>query len=312
MIIKSIPIKGKAFSQLLNYMLHSGDRLTDAQGQSFILKRNLRGHDTDTLIREFHLNEEYREVVRANSNAVYHEIISFSDEDTPNLCIDILKDLTEEYINLRAPNSLVVATPHFDQVHRHVHLAISGIQYRTGTATRVSKKEFHSIKESLQTLQQERYPFLTHSRVEHGRKAKEAQLIKQSETQARKTLLAQLDSLMATASSKEEFLSRLQEVGLQTYTRGDNIKGIELGGKRYRFSTLGIEAKFQEWENTSTQHPPKEITAPITEQVPPVTNLTPNILIPPPSISAFRSQELRAIRNRGESDHRRSLTDRDQ
>lgn len=321
MIIKSIPVKGRAFSQLLNYMFNSGDRLTDAQGCSFMLKRNLRGKDTEALIKEFHLNESFREVSRANSNNIYHEIISFSDEDTPNLTIDILKDITEAYINLRAPNALVVATPHFDQTHRHVHLAISGIQYRTGIATRITKQGFHTIKEQLQNLQQERYPHLHHSIVEHGKKAKEAQKIKKSETKERKDLVVQLESLMATSTSREDFFSKLSEAGIQSYTRGDNIKGIEHGGKRYRFSTLGIEGKLQEWDNPvspiplkepHTQEPIKSTSPEVPVTMTPATPPTQESPAPLTQIPSARSQELRSIRHRGNNDRRRTLSDRDQ
>ena len=54
---------------------------------------------------------------RKNGNALYHEILSFSSKDRPDLTPAILDDLTRQYIQLRCPDALVYAKAHLDTDH---------------------------------------------------------------------------------------------------------------------------------------------------------------------------------------------------
>src|SRR5688572_28504463 len=98
-----------------------------------------------------------------------HVIISFHANDREKLSQEILQDIAQKYIDLSADAALVVAVPHFEKDHLHVHLAISGVDCFEGKSLRMSKADFADTKEKLQDYQREKYPELEHSIVEHGR-----------------------------------------------------------------------------------------------------------------------------------------------
>ena len=173
MILKHLTIKNRGgVAKLLSYLHHSPDRLRDAEGKSFAIRHNLRGDSPDSWIQEYLDNEEGRLTLRSDSVFMNHVIISFHADDREQLSQEILQDIAQKYIDLAAQDALVVAVPHHDRDHLHVHLAISGIDCFEGKSLRMSQADFAQTKEKLQDYQREKYPELEHSIVEHGRSKK--------------------------------------------------------------------------------------------------------------------------------------------
>jgi len=89
-------------------------------------------------------------------------------------------------LELRSGKWIGDCYPHFNKTHYHIHFCISGVEIETGKSLRISKEEFKLVKEKLQEYQLEKYPELSNSVVEHGRKAK--QPIKNREYQLTKRI----------------------------------------------------------------------------------------------------------------------------
>jgi hypothetical protein len=173
MILKHLTIKNRGgVAKLLNYLHNSPDRLRDSNGNSFCIRHNLRNEGVDAWIQEYLDNEEGRVTLRSDSVFMNHVIISFHAEDREKLSQVVLESMAQKYIDLAADNALVVAVPHFEKDHLHVHLAISGVDCFEGKSLRMSQADFANTKEKLQDYQREKYPELEHSIVEHGHSKK--------------------------------------------------------------------------------------------------------------------------------------------
>jgi hypothetical protein len=107
------------------------------------------------------------------------------------------------------------------------------------------------FKKELQEYQQERYPLLSKSVVRHGKKQKERAKSKEKEYQLTKRTKApsEKDRITKTIEacynkslSQADFMHRLSQQGLQSYSRGGKVTGIE-GERKYRFSSLGFDER---------------------------------------------------------------------
>lgn len=164
--------KDHSFEQLVGYIHKEAGR--NAQSQTLLHNLNdIAADDTAAIIEAFQENDSFRRQ-RKNGVVQYHEIISFSPKDREILekDPDILLDLASKYLSLRAPGSLAIARPHFDKEHVHVHLMISGNQYRSSQPSRISQKEFNQVKQELNEYQLEHYPELANSLIEEHHKRK--------------------------------------------------------------------------------------------------------------------------------------------
>jgi hypothetical protein len=171
MIIKSKARKNiKSVRQLFEYITRTDSLFRDESGKTMLIKHNLRGAGIDEWCREYTENEAYRIHRKKNTNAVYHEIIAFHEWDRHQITLATLEKVTREYIRQRNPHALVIATAHMDQPHIHVHLAISGVEYRTGQSLRVSKEVFNDMKLQMEKYQEREFPEIVHSIVDFGKK----------------------------------------------------------------------------------------------------------------------------------------------
>lgn len=208
-----------------------------------------RGKNADELTREFEFNESFRMVNRKDSVRLYHEILSFRAESTPHLTKRKLEELTQEYVNLRAPNGVVFAGEHRDKEHVHVHLCISGTQYMTGRSMRISKGHLQRAKLAMSELIRSNFPELSGSLVEHGKGGrqkvhdKEIQLKRRTGKPSRRDeLKAKVTGLFRRSSSFEAFNQLLNKESLQTYERGGKPYGvIDQEGRRHRFRAMSID-----------------------------------------------------------------------
>lgn len=123
--------------------------------------------DIEGITQAFKDNDTFRSH-RKNGVVQYHEIISFSPEDRVVLTRDpgILMDMARKYLDLRAPHSMAIARPHFDEEHIHLHLMISGNQFQSKETSRISRMAFDRVKQQLNEYQLNQYPELRNSVVE--------------------------------------------------------------------------------------------------------------------------------------------------
>lgn len=243
MLIKTLARKRASFKQLVNYL---GD---GADERSMVLLHNLRGDGPDEWVREFQENEALRMDHRKGHTVLHHDILSFRPESTPFLNEEKLRDITREYIRLRAERGLVLAMSHQKEgKHTHVHLMISGVEIHTGKSLRLSKSEFARAKAEAQRYMLERYPELGRSAVRHGHKVREER--SRSEDAARRrshkpsrndALRTELRSIFDKARTLDAFWSALKAKGYEPYLRGGKSSGLVIGERHYRFRTLGIE-----------------------------------------------------------------------
>lgn len=233
-----------SFKQLLSYMIKGAD-VHDKN--SFIIQHNIRGKQSiDNWVHTFKLNEANRFHHRKDSVKLHHTVISFAKSDHAKISKDIANDITQKYLELRAGNSLAVAVAHSSPSHYHIHVMQAGVELFTGQSTRISKKQFASIKKDLQQYQLQKYPQLNNSIVQHGKKEKqkisekEYQIKKRKVQTEKERIKKLLDTLYIQSNSKEDFYKRIHDNGLKTYERGGKTYGINTGKREMRFATLAI------------------------------------------------------------------------
>ena len=250
MIIKSMTRKTASYRQLLEYFLSERKR-NIAKDKDFIVKHNIKGATIKDWTKTFEANEANRLVKRSNSVKLYHEVMSISNLDAGKISKSMLENLASKYIELRNPNSMCIAVPHYDKAHTHIHFCFSGTEIETGKSLRVSKEEFAIFKKELQEYQIVHYPALSNSIVGHGKKQMQRDKVKDREYQLKKRTKEPSDRerikhtvevCYNKSLSKADFMHRLSERGLQTYSRNGKMKGIE-NDRKYRFASLGYDEK---------------------------------------------------------------------
>ena len=203
-------------------------------------------------------NRVYNRKGKGN-NKLYHEVLSWHFADAPNLDAQKIEVLAREYFRLRNENAIFVGGIHTDKSHTHLHLCISGTEVYSGKAIRITKAEFAQIKEQLQSFELERFN-LTNSIVEHGKGQKERKSEREYQVEARTGKISRreevkqiLERTFEQSVSKDDFLAKVREQGMETYERGGKTAGIS-DDRHMRFSTLGFsDEKFQELENRETR-----------------------------------------------------------
>jgi hypothetical protein len=261
MIIKIKSHKNKSsFQKLLNYMVNDKDRLFDKDGKSFAITHNLKGDSINEWVEQFRTNEECRIRKRVDSVLATHEIISFHRDDATNITLDKLEDIARQYVKERNINGMFVAVPHFDKSHYHIHICASGIEYLTGKSLRLEKKNLSELKKNIQKYQQEKYPELNKSIVNHGKLPKDRALLSEKEYQyklrtgrasSKEQVIGILKTSYKKANSKDDFYESLKESGLSTYIRGGRISGIIFNNIKFRLNRLGFtDERLQELDKS--------------------------------------------------------------
>ena len=151
MVIKTIRWKTRSFNRLIDYISKDAER----EG-SFAVLHNLRPGDLPSIAEQFRANDSHRKI-RANGVVLYHEILSVSALDRASVTPEILEDLCRHYLKLRAPNALAFAQPHFDKGHLHLHIGISGTEFRSHKTLRMNNAQFERIRRGLEEYQVEHY-----------------------------------------------------------------------------------------------------------------------------------------------------------
>jgi len=247
MIVKSKSYKNqRSIRSVIHYVMREAER----EG-SFVLARFVQGKDysPDTISDQFQENEKHRVHQRKNSVKVHMEILSFHPDDSEKLKNrnDILEKIARKYISLRSNLAMCVATVHRDTKHTHLHFVFSGVEWRSGKSTRLSKAEFQKIKLDMEAFQKSRFPQLSRSEIDHNPSKKKRQhLIKDPECQMKlrgvvsdkERLVTALEKAYVEATSEKNFYSLLKKEGFELYHRGGRQAGVVLK-RQFRFRTLG-------------------------------------------------------------------------
>jgi len=241
--------KDSQFRQLVDYLHHDDIE----QEGSFTYVHNIILDDpenTKGIVKAFMENDAHR---RRRSNGVgqYHEMMSFHPEDSAYLKEnpEVLEDFARIYLELRAPNALAVARPHFDKDHVHIHFMVSANEIGSKKSTRMSKAELAHLKKELGRLQ-EHYPELRNS-YNHNRPLRSPSLSAATQSDAgvqmqkrgarptlKEKLAGKVKNYLKEAGDIPTFKGPLEKDGLELYYRRGRPQGILHEGKKYRFVTL--------------------------------------------------------------------------
>jgi len=237
-IVKILARHSPTYASLVSYVLKyiANEGKTDV---SKIYTNNLRGNTIDGFVEEFVNNERFRRTNRIDQIHLYHEIISFSDVERKELFTkEVIDDLAKEYLRLRGNKAVILAAPHFDKNHVHIHACISALEYRTGKSVGLNKAQLKALKEKFQEYHKTHYPELTKSFPRHG--SGERQMAHGKwHAKRRDEVIEQVKRCFAQAASQHQFLELLRNAGLHHYERNvGKPEGIEYEGARFRFSRL--------------------------------------------------------------------------
>lgn len=254
MILKSMARQNKSFEALYDYFTKEKD------ARLFAFNLYSDPNDKQRVINEFLQNAKYIKKARGK-NFLFHEIISLKTSSLEKSKLEqILFELAREYIDKRAKDHLVFSAVHKEKEHLHMHLMISANAIGEKSRRRLSKKAFSAIQKNLEVYQNTHFPELYSAHYdktaskEKARKSRSEQEIntnrhtKTGKDKIREAIL----EIFKQASSRESLSELLQNKGFSIYIRGKNT-GVEFEGKKYRFSTLGIQVRYetrlQEFEN---------------------------------------------------------------
>lgn len=212
----------------------------------FVLTHNVKGNSITDWVKRYKENELTRLRKRKDSVMLNHFMLSFHRNDRDHLDPEILKDITQKFIEEHNINGMYVAVPHMTQDHFHVHVCASGIELASGKSMRMSKAEFSSLKTRVQEYQMQMYPELENSVVDHDGSIKKKKKKPQKET--RDFLKSTYDRLFKESVDKvshDDRLQALRDEGIEFYERGGKTYGMTYEGSNYRFSTMGIDHEME-------------------------------------------------------------------
>ncbi|WP_298507447.1 relaxase/mobilization nuclease domain-containing protein [uncultured Kordia sp.] len=167
MIIKSKSYKhDKAYTTVVDYVMRESE-----QDNSFVLTRFIKGKNPSNaeISKQFLENEKHRVNPRKNNVKLYMEILSFHAHNAKDLTNDKLKKIARKYLSLRSPHSVALVTVHRkEKDHVHLHVLLSGTEYKTGKSVRISRDDFkHKVKIPAEQYVQKNFPELHRSAIQH-------------------------------------------------------------------------------------------------------------------------------------------------
>lgn len=250
MIIKSMSRKQASFAQLFDYIVRDYDNDT-----RYNFTHNCFGTHRESILNEFYTNSDNLKK-RKGSNYLYHEILSItrSSQLTEDQQKDLLRDITQQYINARAKDCLVFAGLHDEKENQlHYHLIISANKVNEKKRYYHSKQSFDDIKVNLEKYVLERYPQLEQDQLiskgttyKKSSQTHEGEYIRRTGKLSKKQQFAeQLKQIFADARDFQDYNQRLLEENIVSYVRGENM-GFITNDRKHRASTLGIMEEFDD------------------------------------------------------------------
>lgn len=254
MIIKSLSRKTQSHHQLVRYIFHDKDGVTDERQFTILhgLRTDLDEEDRDRslldIAGEFVRNQAFARQ-RKNSVTMYHEVLSFDPKVAHRVDREALEAITQQYIDNRAENALVLARPHFDTDSVHVHLMISPNEERSPKRVRMSIKEFEACKAATRDYQREHFPRLSpvkELKLQQGRRREAWQRAdRRSQMTRQQRPLTELEMARDTLTRAVKSSANLQQIerflsihGIASYRRRELPTGILVGKRKYRYATL--------------------------------------------------------------------------
>ncbi|MDP1728495.1 MAG: relaxase/mobilization nuclease domain-containing protein [Bacteroidota bacterium] len=243
MIYKVMTRSTPTYKGLIEYILNESKT-----PDSHIFTHNLRSkkRDVKNITKEFIENESYRKYSRSDQVFLNHEIISFSNMDSVKIQPAMIQDIMNRYISLRGENGVYLASVHQDTSQIHVHIMVSGLQYRSGRSFYIPKDKLFKLKKDLQEYQKEKYPEISYSLPNHGSKREYVTdrkwFAKHKEDRSIEKVILQktIKEAFEISSTQKEFLNLLAKQNLHYYERSGSPAGIISGNSKFRFSRLGI------------------------------------------------------------------------
>lgn len=236
MIIKTFSRTSPSMQDIVHYIADPNK----TQEQPLRVYRNVPSMDIENIIDTFEQNLTFQ--TPQNKLTAYHDILSFHPSDVPLLSQDIIYELVQHYIMLRAPKSLWFGQLHTDQEHPHVHLLLSGNEYHARKASRISRPEFYQLRVDLEHYQQEHFPQLTHSLIYTRMKTFDQERNQQVQSQ----LTAILHPMYEQAQTQTAFVKALEEIPQLQFQPPEKITWKE---QTFHFKDLGIDlALFKQLE----------------------------------------------------------------
>jgi hypothetical protein len=259
MLIKSVPCKTFRCKSLIQYINKSKDKAP------FAILHNLDAYkdNVKAVTREFVQNGKLIKT-RSNTTYFFHEILSLSPSDRdaypPDRMLTILEDLAYVYLEKRGNTALGYGKIEVGKNgNYHVHLIISGNHKATDRKLRLSQADFERVKREVEGYQRLYYPQLEHSLVfaqekrpsraipkttvaEQQRDRRHREQGREPPPTRKEEIRKIIQEVLTYATSDPDFNRKLKECGLEAYQRGNTPGVIDRhDGKKYRFSTLGLE-----------------------------------------------------------------------
>lgn len=245
MIMKSMSRSSNSFNQLLEYLQR--DETLDRYSWNMYADRL----DNKELEKEFMSNAEHIKESRGKVY-MYHEVLSLQENDlTQSRQREILFDLANEYVKLRAENHLVYGAVHNDTNNLHIHLIISSNKVNANKRVRLSKKELATIQYNVQEYKNTKYKelektnYYTRSKdLSKSKQAEQEMKYSRNEQTTKEQVKENLQNMFKNSFSKEQLQGAMKQRDYEFYTRGKTT-GIKVNGKNYRLKTLGLENSYQ-------------------------------------------------------------------
>jgi len=238
-IVKVLARHSPTYKSLINYILNEAK--TD---RTQVYTQNLRSNTLDGYVQEFVTNEAFRAKSRDDQIFIYHEIISLHrDERAEVITPKVIADLAQTYMRMRGEQGVILAVPHYDKNHLHIHCAVSALNYRTGTSFGLNKTQLRELKTKFQEYHRTKYPELTKSFPEHGKGGRHMPPARWHVLK-RQEIAERVRACFEQATSQQDFLNRLLGVDLHYYERNGKATGIEYEGQKFRFSRLLEDRQF--------------------------------------------------------------------
>lgn len=251
MIVKALSHKRSTLSAIRGLILYVRDpkKMGDNRfgRKPLTVKQYLPSYDSEKWAHALQANDDNRAFEHAHRTVLRHEIISFSPKSDPLLSREKLRTFAKYYLKNRMEKpTMGIGVVHYDEAP-HIHFVIAGVAL-DGSSTRVSRKDFKDFKVELQQFQQDTFPELSHSVVEHSRSKlprlkmtrAEEQLIRNGRVSEKEQLSQRVSNLAKECTSLDELEERLKRTGFKPYHRKGLLTGLWMGKRKFRLSTLGV------------------------------------------------------------------------
>lgn len=232
--------KKAGFKDTLKYVL--------SKDTAQVVSTNMIGQNVDELTREFKLSE----VLRPNlKKKVYHASLSLPEGE--RLSNEQWALVTQKYLNqMDFKGSQYVSVIHEDTNHQHIHIVASRVRLDGSVVS--DSQDYKRSEKAIRTIEKEFGLTRVANSYDVDRKAPTTgelrKAIRLNESSTRAQLQSLIDKATTDKPSMSEFVSRLQESGVQiqaNISKTNYISGISfiLNGEKMKGSDLGRRYTWQ-------------------------------------------------------------------